>query len=244
MGVIELVNVSLERNGSKLLKDLSIQFKAGKINAVIGQNGAGKSTLVQTIMGLPEYRNFEGDIQYNGSSVKDLSLRERAKLGITLAWQEPARFNGIDVSSFISAGAKKKGTETVRKFLDLVGLPYSTYAHRYVDKTLSGGERKRIELASIAAMEPSVILMDEPDSGVDIEAIRYIFNVITYLKSKNITVFIITHSIEVLKKADYAYLLCSGRLIDEGTSDKMIDYFTDNCISCSHVNNPVLEAVQ
>ncbi len=244
MSVIELINLSLKLDGKRILNNLSIRFQAGEINAVIGQNGAGKSTLAQTIMGLPDYRNFEGDILYNGTSIKDLSLKERAKRGITLAWQEPARFNGIDVSSFITAGAKNKGAETVKNSLELVGLSYSAYAHRFVDKTLSGGERKRIELASIAAMEPSVILMDEPDSGVDIEAIQYIFNVIQYLKTKKITVFMITHSIDVLKKADYAYLLCNGMLVDEGNIEKMVDYFSDNCITCSHINNPVLEAVQ
>ncbi len=243
MSVIELINLSLKLDGKRILNNLSIRFQAGEINAVIGQNGAGKSTLAQTIMGLPDYRNFEGDILYNGTSIRDLSLKERAKRGITLAWQEPARFNGIDVSSFITAGAKNKGAETVKNSLELVGLSYSAYAHRFVDKTLSGGERKRIELASIAAMEPSVILMDEPDSGVDIEAIQYIFNVIQYLKTKKITVFMITHSIDVLKKADYAYLLCNGMLVDEGNIERMVDYFSDNCITCSHINNPVLEAV-
>ena len=242
MGVVELVDLSLEFDGKKILNNLSIQFQKGKINAVVGQNGAGKSTLAQTIMGLPDYRSFNGDILYNGISLKNLSLKERAKLGITLAWQEPARFNGIDVSSFINAGAREKGTQTVKNALELVGLPYSTYAPRFVDKTLSGGERKRIELASIAAMEPTVVLLDEPDSGVDIEAIQYIFNVITYLKNRHITVFIITHSIDVLRKADYAYLLCNGLLVDEGTIEKMVEYFADNCINCSHINNPVLEA--
>ncbi len=244
MSVIELIDLSLELDGKKILNNLSIQFQAGKINAVIGQNGAGKSTLAQTIMGLPDYRNFEGDILYNGISLKNLSLEERAKQGITLAWQEPARFNGIDVSSFINAGAKNKSKTTVKDSLELVGLSYTAYAHRFVDKTLSGGERKRIELASIAAMEPSVILMDEPDSGVDIEAIQYIFNVIQYLKTKKITVFMITHSIDVLKKADYAYLLCNGMLVDEGDIGRMVDYFSGNCITCNHINKPVLEAVQ
>ncbi len=241
MGAVELKQLSFTIEGKKILNNLSIEFKTGKINAVVGQNGAGKSTLAQTIMGLPDYRQFSGDILFNKQSLKDLDLKERAKLGITMAWQEPARFNGIGVSEFITAGAEKKNSITVKESLALVGLSYEKYVRRFVDKTLSGGERKRIELASIAAMSPKVVLMDEPDSGVDIEAVKYIFDVIQYFKEKNITVLLITHSVEVLKKADYAFLLCSGTLVDEGNISKMVDYFNGNCISCNHINNPILE---
>lgn len=96
--------------------------------------------------------------------------------------------------------------------LALVGLSYEKYVRRFVDKTLSGGERKRIELASIAAMSPKVVLMDEPDSGVDIEAVKYIFDVIQYFKEKNITVLLITHSVEVLKRQTTRFC-CAAELL-------------------------------
>ncbi|RKX94475.1 MAG: ABC transporter ATP-binding protein [Spirochaetes bacterium] len=243
MGSVVLKELTLKLDNKRILNNLSIEFKKGKINAVVGQNGAGKSTLAQTIMGLPDYLNFEGDILLDTVSLKGKRLPERAKLGITMAWQEPARFSGIPVGDFINAGADDRSSDTVKKALTLVGLSYDKYKNRYVDKTLSGGERKRIELASISAMNPKVVLMDEPDSGVDIEAVSYIFDVIQHFKSRNITVLLITHSAEVLQRADYGYILCNGNLIGEGNTEKMLDYFNGNCINCDHVNNPFFEVL-
>ncbi len=243
MGSVILKDLSLELDDKYILNKLSINFKKGKINAVVGQNGAGKSTLAQTIMGLPDYQDFEGDMFFNGKSLKNVSLKDRAKMGITMAWQEPARFSGISVSDFINAGAAEKSDTTVKNALSLVGLSYEKYRNRFVDKTLSGGERKRIELASISAMNPKVVLMDEPDSGVDIEAVTYIFDVIQYFKSREITVLLITHSAEVLKRADYGFLLCNGSLVDEGDIDKMVKYFNGNCTNCNHINNPFQEVL-
>jgi Fe-S cluster assembly ATP-binding protein len=108
-----------------------------------------------------------------------------------------------------------------------------------VDVTLSGGERKRIELASIVAMRPKVVLMDEPDSGVDIEAINSIFEVLRKLKERGTTVIMITHSAEVLKQADHAFLLCNGCLVEKGSVGKLENYFAGNCVPCDHKNEPV-----
>ena len=243
MGSVVLKELTLKLDNKIILNNLSIEFKKGKINAVLGQNGAGKSTLAQTIMGIPDYMDFDGDLVFNGISLKGKPLKERAKLGITMAWQEPARFSGISVSDFINAGAELKSKDTVKKALNLVGLSYEKYKNRFVDKTLSGGERKRIELASISAMDPKVVLMDEPDSGVDIEAVTYIFDVIQHFKRRNITVLLITHSAEVLKRADYGFILCNGNLIGEGNTEKMLRYFNGNCTNCNHINNPYAEVI-
>jgi len=233
MGQLEIKNLTLNLDGKNILNDLSLDFWEGHIHAVVGQNGAGKSTLAHTIMGLSGYRHFEGEILFEGQSLKDLTIDERARLGITLAWQEPARFEGIRVQDFIMASAKVKTLDTVKEELNLVGLSPEKYMMRKVDKTLSGGERKRIELASIAAMQPKVVIMDEPDSGVDIDAINNIFAVLEKLKDMGTTIVLITHSTEVLKKADHAFLLCDGALRDKGTVDKMIAYFEGKCIPCT-----------
>jgi Fe-S cluster assembly ATP-binding protein len=111
-----------------------------------------------------------------------------------------------------------------------------------VDTTLSGGERKRIELASIVAMHPRVVLMDEPDSGVDIDAIQSIFSVLGRLKERGATIIMITHSGEVLKRADHAFLLCNGALVDKGPVKEMSSYFERKCVRCTHVNIPDEEA--
>jgi Fe-S cluster assembly ATP-binding protein len=241
MGVLELRDVTLELGGRRILNGLTVDFWEGHVHALIGPNGAGKSTLAGAIMGLPEYRHMQGEILLDGEPIQDLPVDERARRGITLAWQEPARFEGLRVDRFILAGARERSGATVRRVLERVGLDPEKYAARAVDKTLSGGERKRIELASILAMEPRVVLMDEPDSGIDVEALTRIFDALADFKQAGATVIMITHSQEVLKHAEHAFLLCDGRIIDKGTIGRIDGYFGDKCISCDHTNVPTVD---
>ncbi|HQJ26773.1 MAG TPA: ABC transporter ATP-binding protein [Thermoleophilia bacterium] len=240
MGVLELRDVTLELGDRRVLNGLSIDFWEGHIHALIGPNGAGKSTLAGAIMGLPEYRHLTGEILLDGEPIQDQPVDERARRGITLAWQEPARFEGLRVDRFILAGAREKNRATVERVLGRVGLDPDKYAARAVDKTLSGGERKRVELASILAMEPRVVLMDEPDSGIDVEALTRIFDALADFKQRGATVIMITHSQEVLRHAEHAFLLCDGRIIDKGSVDRIDDYFGESCLSCDHTNDPTL----
>jgi Fe-S cluster assembly ATP-binding protein len=243
MGIVELKNVSLSFGEHRILRDLSMDFWENHIHAVVGPNGAGKSSLAHTIMGLPDYRSHTGDILFEGKRINAFSINERARLGITLAWQEPARFHGISVKEFIQRAAGKNGKPgTPEEVLEMVGLDAERYLARDVDTTLSGGERKRIELASIVAMHPRVVLMDEPDSGVDIDAIQSIFSVLGRLKERGATIIMITHSGEVLKRADHAFLLCNGALVDKGPVKEMSSYFERKCVRCTHVNIPDEEA--
>jgi Fe-S cluster assembly ATP-binding protein len=230
--------VTLVKEGKALLNDFSMDIWDGHVHAIIGPNGAGKSTLANTIMGLSGYRDISGDILFQGASIKALGVDERARLGLTLVFQEPARFEGLGVAEFILAGAKEKSRQTLDRALTMVGLDPVKYKARAVDKTLSGGERKRIELASIQAMKPRLVLMDEPDSGVDIDSIPYIYEIIKELKREGSTVLLITHSPQVLKQADHAFLLCGGQLVDKGPMDRMFDYFNGKCIPCRHIGKP------
>ena len=243
MGTLQLNNLSISLDEKPILRNVSIDFWDGHVHAIVGPNGAGKSTLAQTIMGLPGYREHSGTITFDGESLNEKDLFQRAQKGITLAWQEPARFEGLKVKDFIMAAAKYKNVETVRESLYMVGLDPDSYINRSVDKTLSGGERKRIEVASIIVMEPKIVLMDEPDSGIDTEAIEYIFRVIHHLKDNGATVILITHSPRVLAEADHAFLLCHGHVMDKGTAEKMKAYFEGNCIPCTHPNDPNEEEV-
>jgi Fe-S cluster assembly ATP-binding protein len=189
-------------------------------------------------MGLHGYTDCTGDVRFDGKSIQNLSVDERARRGITLAWQEPARFEGLKVEKFIRAGARDGGRGLVHEVLDRVGLEPASYRGRALDKTLSGGERKRLELASILAMQPRVVLMDEPDSGIDVEALERIFEAIRVLKQEGATVLLITHSMTVLKQAEHAFLICCGRLIDKGSVEKIGSYFENKCIPCDHPNRP------
>jgi len=238
MGILKIKSLSLNLNGKNILNNLNIDLKKDYIHAVVGPNGAGKSTLGFAIMGLDGYRNFEGEILYNGSSIKDLNVYQRAKKGITLAWQEPARFEGITVEKFIRVSSKNKDLKSVAGVLEKVGLDPGEYLERAVDRSLSGGERKRIELASVIAMNPKIAILDEPDSGIDIVSLENIFGAIKFLKASGSTIILITHSLAVLKQAEYGFLLCSGSIIQEGTIQEISKYFKGRCIPCHHKNLP------
>jgi Fe-S cluster assembly ATP-binding protein len=241
MGVLELRDLRIKLGDKWILNGLTVDFWEGHIHALIGPNGAGKSTLASVIMGLSGYTDFEGDVLLEGQSLRGVPIDERARRGITLAWQEPARYEGLGVRQFILAGAKDKSTARLKELLAKVGLEPEKYLKRAVDKTLSGGERKRIELASILAMDPKIVLMDEPDSGIDVSALDHIFEALRALKASGATVIFITHSLAVLKQAEHAFLMCSGKLIDQGDIDRIAGYFGDKCLPCNHENEPVIE---
>jgi Fe-S cluster assembly ATP-binding protein len=238
MNILEVKNLGLTLGGKKILKNVTMEFEKGKVHAIVGPNGAGKSTIASTLMGLEGYTTIEGDILFKGESIACLPVDERARKGITLAWQEPARYEGLTVETFIRAAAREKSPETIRDVLQMVGLDPDEYMTRAVDKTLSGGERKKIEVASIVAMEPTVVLLDEPDSGIDIESIEKIFDIITFLKENNTTVILITHSLSVLKQAEEAFLMCNGEVVDMGKTRQICRYFEEKCIPCEHKNIP------
>ncbi len=232
MGILELKDIRLTLGGTPVLNGLSIDFWKGHIHALVGPNGAGKSTLANLIMGLAGYRDYEGELLFEGESLRGLGVDARARKGITLAWQEPARFEGLRVRDFLMHPARDRSEARAKEVLDRVGLAPERYLGRAVDRTLSGGERKRIELASILAMEPRLILMDEPDSGIDVGALEKIFETLAELEAGGVTVILITHSLPVLEQAEHAFLLCRGKLMDKGSVAKIGAYFEDRCLDC------------
>ena len=238
MGILEISKLSLSLNGKKILRNVSMDIWKGHIHAIVGPNGAGKSTLASAIMGLEGYRDVQGTIVFNGKLLNDLSIDERARLGISFGWQEPARFEGLLVRDFLGASAKHVDEHILSSCLSQVGLNPSEYLDRAVDKTLSGGERKKVELASILAMDPALIMLDEPDSGIDVATLEKMFEVIQELKNKGTTILLITHSLAVLRQADHAFLLCHGEILEKAVAEKIIPYFEQNCIPCPHKNEP------
>ncbi len=232
--ILTVDDLTLSVQNKKILRGIKMEIWAGHIHAIIGPNGAGKSTLVSAIMGLPGYKPEQGKICFLGENITNLPVFERAQRGLTLAWQEPARFEGLSVEKFILTGAKNKCHKRAEEVLEMVGLDPHKYLNRAVDKTLSGGERKRIELASIIAMEPKLILLDEPDSGIDIDALEKIFSLLKKLKQDGITIVAITHSLAVLSQADHAFLMCCGKILDKGDVNRIASYFRNKCIPCNH----------
>lgn len=244
MGVLTVNNLRLSLGGKPILRDLSIDFWEGHVHAVVGPNGAGKSTLAATIMGLTGYRSHEGEIRYNTELINDWPIDGRARGGITLGWQEPARFEGLSVWEFLASSAKDKSKDNLSRILEELGLNPDEYLRRAVDRTLSGGERKKIELASILAMEPRVAILDEPDSGIDIESLDRIFEAVRLLRARGTTVILITHSLAVLDQAEHAFLLCRGTVVDKGSVEKIRRYFEGKCLACDHKNFPEPERAE
>ncbi len=239
--MLQLKNIGLTLNGRQILHNLNLETRSGEIHSILGANGTGKSTLASVILGLSGYRGIEGRILLGGEDITLLSVSERARLGITMAWQEPARFEGLSVAEYLSIGQKHAKDDSIspRDCLLKVGLAPASYLTREVDSTLSGGERKRIELASVLAMRPKVAILDEPDSGIDSLSIDYVVDVIKTFSRGGTTVLLITHHEEVAEIADRASSLCGGTILKTGDPVAVARFFRNHCQECEHVNVPV-----
>ncbi|MFO8020673.1 MAG: ATP-binding cassette domain-containing protein [Promethearchaeia archaeon] len=217
MDLLQLENVTIPtfEGDSIIVDDASFGVKEGSIHAIIGPNGSGKSTLAYSIMGIDTYTPSHGKIYFDGKDITDLDITERAKRGITLAWQEPARIDGLSVFKYISLGIKDKSNllEDVKNFLEIVNLEPKEYLSREINETLSGGERKRIELAAAIAMQPRLIILDEPDSGLDVIITEDFLNIFNKIKNLNMTILLITHREEIGMVADYGTLLWHGNMV-------------------------------
>src|SRR6056297_4156985 len=231
---IQDLNLTLDKE--RILRNINLNVERGEVFAVIGPNGCGKSSLANTLKGLKGYKQKSGEIYFKGEEISELSVTERARRGITLAWQEPARFEGVSVKEFLSIGARSRGREISEEDLNWalneVAIVPKKYLGRNVDDTLSGGERKRIELASILLMKPDLVILDEPDSGVDVVALNNIGDVINDFKNEQMGVILITHSDEMLEVADKAALICGGEIFNVGNPQEVSDYFKYQCIPC------------
>lgn len=216
-----------------ILEGLSLFIEPGEVHALLGTNGTGKSTLACLLMGCEGYRPSQGEIRFDGTNINSLAIHERARLGIAMAWQEPVRFEGIMVRDYLSIGRNDADPAAC---LDMVGLAPALYLTRMVDKCLSGGERKRIELASILALRPRLAILDEPDSGIDMLSIQDVINVITAFRKNGTAVLLITHREEIATIADRASQLCYGKIICSGSPGNVAEHYKSrHCLTCNGV---------
>lgn len=221
--------LSLRKSQRSILQNINLSFYPGQIHVLLGLNGSGKSSLAYTIMGCEGYTPTSGRIVLDGKDITHASITERARLGITLAWQEPVRFEGLPVGKYVGLGAGEPNREKVIAALEAVSLPAKAYGYRSVDQTLSGGERKRVELAAVFAMRPRLAILDEPDSGIDALSISDVGRLIRQMAQLGSTVLLITHRPELVAVADVASLMCLGAIVFTGDPKEASQYYLERC---------------
>lgn len=204
----------------------SFRVEKKQIHALLGPNGSGKSTLAYAVMGLGSYRPTAGKIYFLGQDISRKSVTERAKMGITLAWQEPVRFEGITIKDYILTGMANRSEKEVKKALGLVGLGAEKFIHRPVNEGLSGGERKRVELAAVVAMKPKLMILDEPDSGLDIIVYDELYQILDDIRRQTeASILLITHREESGAVADSATLVWEGKTVISGRFAKVMHQY-------------------
>jgi len=229
--LLRVENLSLRREGRDILRNVNLAVQTGQIHALLGLNGSGKSSLAYAIMGCEGYTPNAGRILFGGRDLTGLSITERARLSITLAWQEPARFEGLPVGKYIGVGVhdQEHNREQVVAALEAVALPATIYGFRAADRTLSGGERKRVELAAVYAMRPRLAILDEPDSGIDVLSLGDIERLSRRLADEGSAVLLITHRDELVTMADVASLMCFGSILFTGDPAEARRYYAGRC---------------
>jgi len=236
--MLAVEDLQLKLNGKTIINGLDLRVGEAEIHGILGENGTGKTTIANLIMGTNSYRPTGGRILFDGEDIAGLSVSERAKRGITLAWQEPARVEGLTVRDYLRLSSRDGQGDQIERYLLMVGMGPAQYIDRDIDATLSGGERKRIEMASVLAMRPRLAILDEPDSGIDLVALPLILKSIMEMNRQGSSVLLITHSERVTGIAHNVSILCAGKIIRTGNSLEVNQWFKDNCLTCPHINRP------
>ena len=221
--MLELRNVCWTLpDGKEVLKDVNLQVKENNLVAISGPNGSGKTTLAKILMGIETPTS--GQIIYNGQDITNLNVTERANLGISFGFQQPVSFKGITVRRMLSLAARKQIDEfEIKELLHKVGLCANDYIDRDIDTTLSGGEIKRIEIATVLARSSDFAVFDEPEAGIDLWSFEKLIHVFDEMRSDNKkTLVVISHQERILKIADEIVLIANGTVSDHGPSEEIL----------------------
>lgn len=221
---VENLHVSVE--GKEILKGIDLTINKGEIHVVMGTNGAGKSTLANAIMGNPVYEVTEGTITFEGEDITEDGVNDRAKAGIFMSFQNPISIPGITVENFIRTAKATVTGENVRALafkkelkakMDELSFDHS-YAQRYVNEGFSGGERKKNEILQMSILNPKLAMLDETDSGLDVDAVRIVSDGVDRFHNENNAVLIITHHNSILQKLkpDFVHILINGKIVKTG----------------------------
>ncbi len=230
--LLNVEGVRLERADHEVLRGVTLAVQPGEIHGLLGLNGSGKSSLAYALIGCAGYAPEAGTIQFDGKDLNGLTITERARLGLTLAWQEPARIEGLTVERYLSAGMRERREDRMQAALEAVGLPPVRYIRRTLNSSLSGGERKRIELAAVYAMQPRLAILDEPDSGIDVLSLADITDLIRRMAAEGTAVLVITHRDELTEACDVASLMCEGTVTMTGEPSAVRSHYRTRCRPC------------
>ena len=222
--MLELKNICFERDNKKILDNINLTIDTDKFVVITGPNGSGKSTLAKIIMGIE--KPDSGKILLEGQDITKLSIEERAKLGIGFAFQQPVKFKGLTVRDILHlASGKLNNKHNLCKLLSTVGLCGSEYLDRPLDDLLSGGELKRIEIATILAKETSFAIFDEPEAGIDLWSFTNLIDVFEKIcKQKYMNMMVISHQERILNIVDKIVLLKNGMIYKYGAKDQVMQY--------------------
>ncbi|OGJ42857.1 Fe-S cluster assembly ATPase SufC [Candidatus Peregrinibacteria bacterium RIFCSPLOWO2_01_FULL_39_12] len=233
MDTLEIIALRAETNKTEILKGINLKIRSGEIHAIMGKNGSGKSTLCNVVMGHPKYKITEGKIKLNGKKIEKLPANKRANLGLFLAFQNPTEIQGVTLNNFLrlakntNAKAQNKKAkhispseflQTISQSMDLLEMD-KKLAGRSVNEGFSGGEKKRAEIMQMAVLKPRIALLDEIDSGLDIDALKTVAKAIKRLhKQTKCGILLITHYQRILNyiTPDFVHIISNGKIIKSG----------------------------
>jgi Fe-S cluster assembly ATP-binding protein len=235
--MIHIKNLNVSINGKKILKDLSLDIKPGEVHAIMGPNGTGKSTLASVLAGKEEYEVESGEVTFKGKNLLEMAADERAREGLFLAFQYPVEIPGVTTTNFMKAAvnAKRKhlGLESLdaKDFLQLMKEKSAiveldkSYLSRSINEGFSGGEKKRNEIFQMAMLEPDLAVLDETDSGLDIDALRIVANGVNKLRDGKKSFLVITHYQRLLDYIipDFVHIMYDGRIVKTGDKSLALD---------------------
>lgn len=232
MDQLEIRNLHVSVNDREILKGVNLTIRKGEIHAIMGPNGTGKSTLAYTLMGHPGYTVTEGEVLFKGQNILELEPDERSRLGIFLAFQYPVAIPGVTVANFLrtALNARRRAVnpddkgipipefrKLLKEKMELLKMDPS-FAGRYLNDGFSGGEKKRAEILQMAVLQPEIAILDETDSGLDIDALRIVANGVNALMGPNLGVLVITHYQRLLNyiKPHFVHVMMDGRIVESG----------------------------
>ncbi len=232
MPELKIINLHVNVDGEEILKGVNLVVPTGQVHTIMGPNGTGKSTLAYTLMGHPRYLVTKGSVLFKGKNLLDLRPDERSHLGLFLAFQYPFALSGVTVANFLrtAVNAKRKALDPkdkgipipefrkiLKEKMDFLKME-STFAGRYVNDGFSGGEKKRTEVLQMAMLKPEMAILDETDSGLDVDALRIVSEGINSLRGSEMGILLITHYQRILNyiKPDAIHVMLDGRLVESG----------------------------